>query len=118
MKNDCISADCFTMGRPAGSEELSTPEADSRDLQTTIKQYQKFIESLPDAMIIVSRAGKIVQLNAPLEQLFGYDREQLIGRNLEMLMPPRFRVRHRHNFLDYISRPRVRPMGTELELFG
>ena len=118
MKNDCQSVNCLTMDRQAGAKENKAPEAVSRDLQMTIKQYEQFIELLPDAMIIVSREGKIVQLNAQLEQLFGYDREELIGRNLEMLMPPRFRVRHRHNFSDYISLPRVRPMGTGLELFG
>jgi PAS domain S-box-containing protein len=118
VKNDCQSVDCLTMDRRPGAAENKAPEAVSRDLQMTIKQYEKFIESLPDAMIIVSREGKIVQLNAQFEQLFGYDREQLIGRNLEILMPPRFRLRHRYKFLDYISRPRVRPMGTGLELFG
>ena len=118
MKNDCASVDCLTMDRRAGAEENKAPEAVSRDLHLTIKQYEQFIELLPDAMVIVSREGKIIQLNAQLEQLFGYDREQLIGRNLEMLMPARFRIRHRHNFSDYISVPRVRPMGTGLELFG
>jgi PAS domain S-box-containing protein len=106
------------MDRQAEAEENKTSEATSRDLQMTIKQYEQLIESLPDAMIIVNRDGKIVHLNARLEQLFGYSRDQLIGRNLEMLMPDRFRVRHRHHVEDYISLPRVRPMGTGLELFG
>ena len=118
MKNDCKSADCLTMDRQTGAEENKAPEAVSRDLQMTIKQYEKFIESLPDAMIIVSQEGKIVNLNARLEQLFGYSREQLTGKNLEMLMPARFRVRHRYHVADYICHPRVRPMGSGLELFG
>jgi PAS domain S-box-containing protein len=118
MKNDCTSVDCLTIDRHAGAEEHTSPETVGRDLQLTIKQYEQFIESLPDAMIIVSREGKIVHLNAGLEQLFGYSREQLIGRNLEMLMPARFRVRHRYHIADYIDHPRVRPMGTGLELFG
>lgn len=118
MKNECKSVDCLTMDRQAGAEKNKAPEAVRRDLQMTIQQYEQFIESLPDAMIIVSREGKIVHLNAQLEQLFGYSREQLIGRNLEVLMPARFRVRHRYHVADYISRPRVRPMGTGLELFG
>jgi PAS domain S-box-containing protein len=118
MKNDCQTIDCLAMDRQEEQKENKTPEAVSRDLQMTIKQYEQFLESLPDAMIIVSREGKIVQVNAQLEQLFGYDRKELTGRKLEILMPMRFRVHHRHNFSEYISRPRIRPMGTGLELYG
>jgi PAS domain-containing protein len=79
MKNDCTSAGCLTMDRQEQAEDHNIPETDSRDLQMTIKQYEQFIELLPDAMIIVSREGKIVQLNAQLEQLFGYDRQLIEG---------------------------------------
>ncbi|HUI47010.1 MAG TPA: PAS domain S-box protein [Nitrospirota bacterium] len=87
-------------------------------MRQLVSQYEKLIESLPDAMVIINRVGRIVTVNAQIEKLFGYGREELQGRNLEILMPARFRARHRKNVSEFLSQPRIRPMGTGLELFG
>jgi PAS domain S-box-containing protein len=118
MKKDCTSPGCIEMDRQEETSDYHAEEIRGRELPMTISQYETFIESLPDAMVIVGRDGKIGGANAQLLQLFGYAKEQLIGKNLEVLMPARFRASHRHNVAAYAARPRVRPMGTGLDLFG
>ena len=114
MMERCTTTECLT--RSAGEERK--PVSYGAELSLPIRQYEKLLEALPDAMVIVSREGKIVHVNAQLENLFGYGKEEVTGRNLEILMPERFRARHRRNVAEFMARPRIRPMGTGLELFG
>ncbi len=76
------------------------------------------LEHAPDATVIVDRDGRICLVNAQTERLFGYYREELIGRPVEMLIPERYHNRHVSERNGYISDPRVRPMGVGLELNG
>ncbi|MBV8171699.1 MAG: PAS domain-containing sensor histidine kinase [Candidatus Eremiobacteraeota bacterium] len=76
------------------------------------------LESAPDAMVIVDGEGRIVMANAQTERLFGYTREHMVGRHVEMLVPERFRSRHLKHRSGYLNDPRARPMGAELELYG
>ncbi len=76
------------------------------------------IEYAPDATIIVDGEGRIRLVNAQTERLFGYYREELIGRPVELLIPARFHERHAEDRRSYAADPRVRPMGVGLELYG
>lgn len=118
MKEHCTHDNCLTMERKETGEEGAWPESESNELSMEIGRHDKLLEALPDAMVLVGRDGKIVRINAQLELLFGYAREEVLGKDLEMLMPERFRVRHRSNVANFLARPRVRPMGTGLALFG
>jgi len=57
-------------------------------------------------------------VNRQTEQIFGYDRDRLVGEHIEVLVPPRFRSRHAHHRAGFFLDPQVRPMGPELELYG
>ena len=76
------------------------------------------LELAPDAMVIVDQAGMIVLVNTQTERLFGHRQEDVIGRPVEVLIPERFRERHRGHRGKFSAEPRVRPMGANLQLFG
>jgi len=76
------------------------------------------LESVPDAMVIADREGHIVYVNGVGERLFGYERGELVGKPIEVLLPSRFRQMHQVYRAGYHGAPRTRPMGLGLELFG
>jgi PAS domain S-box-containing protein len=92
-----------------------------RDITERKKSEAKFralLESAPDATVIVDAAGRIVLANSQTLQLFGYAREELLGKKVEILIPPQLHDRHRVHRAMYFDEPRARPMGSGLELHG
>ena len=81
-------------------------------------RLSSFLEAMPDALVIINQNGNIVFVNAQTEVLFGYKRTELLGKQVEYLMPERFSQHHPNHRTKYFENPRVRPMGTGLELFG
>jgi PAS domain S-box-containing protein len=92
-----------------------------RDVSARQKAEQKFrglLESAPDAMVIVARDGTISLINSQTERLFGYQRAELLGRPVEVLVPERYRGKHSGHRDGFFSQPRARSMGAGLELYG
>jgi PAS domain S-box-containing protein len=81
-------------------------------------RFRDLLEAAPDAMVVADQAGRIVLVNAQTERLFGYQREELLGSHVEVLIPQRFRQRHQSHRITFSAEPRVRPMGANLQLFG
>ncbi|HUP72911.1 MAG TPA: PAS domain S-box protein [Acidimicrobiales bacterium] len=76
------------------------------------------VDSAPDGIVLVDEAGKILLVNRKTEELFGYDRVELLGRSVDQLLPERFRQVHRAHRTRYRVEPRTRSMGAGLSLFG
>jgi PAS domain S-box-containing protein len=87
-------------------------------LRGSEEQFRGLLESAPDAMVIVSADGHITLANRQTEQLFGYQREELLGQPIETLVPERFHDRHRGHRDGFLAKPGVRPMGAGLQLYG
>jgi len=76
------------------------------------------LEALPDAIVAVDRDGTIVQVNSQAQELFAYDREELIGQKVEMLVPDSYRGQHHHHRQNFAQTPKTRRMGADLDLYG
>ncbi|HEX6677863.1 MAG TPA: PAS domain S-box protein [Actinomycetes bacterium] len=87
-------------------------------LRASGEQFRGLLESAPDAVVIVDPDGRITLVNRQTEQLFGYQREELLGQPIEALVPKRFHARHVGHRDGYLANPGVRPMGAGLQLFG
>jgi PAS domain S-box-containing protein len=81
-------------------------------------RFRGLLESTRDAMVIVDASGRIVLINAQTEALFGYARQELVDRPVEVLLPERFRALHPAFRRAYINRPVARAMGSRLDLCG
>src|SRR5205807_1176867 len=79
-------------------------------------RFRKLLEAAPDAILEVDADGRIVLLNEKVEKMFGYCREELLGLNVDTLVPAVMRSGHSHHRAAYTSHPRTRPMETGMEL--
>ena len=79
---------------------------------------EQLIEQLPDAVFVVDSGGSILFVNGQGESLFGWSRSELIGKAIEVLVPPNARGHHPGHRARYFADAEVRPMGAGLDLFG
>lgn len=86
--------------------------------QTLEEKFHGLLEATPDATVIVDKHGTIVLVNAQTEKLFGYDRNSLTGKSVDILVPKRFQNIHPSHRQRYSTEPQVRPMGIGLDLYG
>ncbi|HET6762765.1 MAG TPA: PAS domain S-box protein, partial [Longimicrobiaceae bacterium] len=91
---------------------------DITDRKRVEAKFRGFLEAAPDAVVIVDQSGTIVLVNSQTERLFGHPRADLIGREVDILVPERFRARHPGHRHGYFHEPRARAMGSGLELYG
>lgn len=81
-------------------------------------RYRELFEVSPDAILEVDQEGAILLVNEEAERLFGWHREELIGRRVEELLPVWFREKHLTHRGYYHDHPMKRPMGSGLDLWA
>ena len=87
---------------------------DIEDRKRADQKFRGLLESAPDAMVVMDQQGQILLVNAQVERLFGHKREELLGQDVVILMPERFRGRHSLRRTEYFGHPRVRSMGQDV----
>jgi PAS domain S-box-containing protein len=76
------------------------------------------LESLIEGVVIIDNSGTILQVNAAAEQMFGYQRKELIGKPQAVLIPERFRAVHEEHRAGYFAEPTIKPMNQHFDLSG
>jgi PAS domain S-box-containing protein len=94
-----------------GTERGETPHREG-------DPYRAVFMNAPDGILLVDRQGRVVEANREAERLFGYGPGELVGIEVESLVPPEVRGDHQAHREAYARRPRPRPMGIGLELAG
>src|SRR6266487_1846572 len=97
---------------------VATVARDVTERQRAEARFRGLLEAAPDAMVCVDVGGRIALVNAQTERLFGYERDELVGQQVEVLVPDEVRDAHPAHRAAYVADPRPRPMGAELQLAG
>jgi diguanylate cyclase (GGDEF)-like protein/PAS domain S-box-containing protein len=87
-------------------------------MPSSISSYSLFLETLPDAVLLVDGSGKIVLANSQASAMFGYKSDEPKGQPIQILVPEPKRETHTNHIAGFFSHPKRRTMGTALELFG
>jgi len=102
----------------ASAVDISDRKAGEAALLLSERRFRQVVESAPDGMAMVGMDGRMVLVNASMEALFGYRREELLGQSVEMLMPDRYRAVHGALFNGYMRHPEARDMAGRRELYA
>ena len=86
------------------------------ELSRAERNVRGLIESAPDAMVVIDRDARIIKVNSEAERMFGFGRAELIGTDVERLVPHRLRPAHRHRRSVYLENPGGRT--ADAEFFG
>jgi len=88
------------------------------ELERNEKKFRDLVESAPDALVMINKEGKIVMVNEQTQILFGYEKPELLGKLVEILIPDRFHKAHPEHRNSFFNHPVRRPMGTGLQLYA
>jgi len=107
------------------AEHLRTIQEHAHQLETEIEErkraedrFRVLVETAPTAIVIADERGRIAEVNAQALRMFGYERGELIGETIEMLVPERLRHSHQGHRSGFMKEPHARPMGLGMELLA
>lgn len=81
-------------------------------------RFQLVVEAAPNAVVMINDQGHIVLVNSQTEKFFGYRRDELLGKSIELLVPDRFREKHPGYRQEFFRTPAARSMGVGRDLHG
>jgi len=109
-------------GRPWFIHGVAFDVTELKQAEESLKKNEEMLRGLfefaPDTVVVVNHHGRIVRVNAQVEHMFGYNREELTGKPVETLIPERFKQQHTWHRTAFMDETHTRPMGAGLELYG
>jgi len=98
--------------------DITEPRRAEQELRVAGERFRGLVESAPDAMVVVGQDGHIELVNARAEELLGYERHELVGHSVEMLLPAGLRGQHVGHRNAFMANPRARAMGAGMDLLA
>ena len=102
--------------------ELASKESDvlvlSQELKLREARFRVAVESAAYGIVIVGERGEIQFVNSQTGKMFGYQREELLGRTIDILVPDQFRAQHHRHRADFATHPKPRPMAAGRDVYG
>lgn len=98
------------------SDRIAGPPGMTRAPNVLDASLRALLSALPDPAFVVDSTGCLAEVNARAGRIFGYERHELHGQRIDILIPERFRGVHSEHFADYFTQPRPRAMGVGLTL--
>lgn len=122
-KNYILAAIAFTLLLAGGALGIAHYQMQRRRVEKQLlareTQFRHLVEAAPDAIVVTDKSGKIILVNAQTEAMFGYERHELVGQMVDILVPQRYHERHLSHRAHYVSAaPVPRSMGSDLDLYG
>ena len=108
----------------ATSTRQAVDPATRKSIDAVIKQFFKddtttlLLESFAEAFLVINEKSTVMLVNRRFTELFGYEKDEIVGQQLDLIIPGRFRTAHNEHTRNYFNSPHVRPMGRGLELKG
>jgi PAS domain S-box-containing protein len=104
------------------AEDAAALDSDWRRIEAAEEaakeKFRLVVEACPSGMVMVDPSGRIAMVNAEVERLFGYGRDQLMGQSVDMLMPERLRGHHARIRDGFMRKQETRRLGLRRDLFG
>ncbi|MCB0488088.1 MAG: PAS domain S-box protein [Cyclobacteriaceae bacterium] len=91
---------------------------DISERKRAAERFRLVVESAPNAMVLVNKEGIVTLVNSMTEKLFGYTRDEIVGMNVEQLLPARYRLDHAQFRNSFFGKPQNREMGAGRDLFA
>lgn len=104
------------MGDFSDHENVVGAEVEARSVD--IERFRLVVDAAPNGILLVDAKGRIVLINACAEKMFLYEKDELNGQPMSILLPERYRGHHHHQQQAFFAHPEVRPMGDGRELFA
>jgi len=76
------------------------------------------LEAISEAVVVIDNHQKVVEINNTAEDIFGYSKEELIGKNLDILLPSNFHKSHATHFKEFMKKGTRRKMSDSKDVFG
>lgn len=105
-------------GAVVGALKITRDVTEQKLTEEMAAQLRLAIEATPSGIVMIDDRGTIRMVNSQLERLFGYERTELLGQSIEMLLPNRYRTSHPGQRAMYFASPSVRAMGHGRDLFA
>ena len=104
------------VGASAIARDITATKQTRTALQETESRAESLFQSAAQGIVIVDSTGRIVMANPATESMFGYKVDELVGKNIELLVPEKLRGVHQKDRSQYFAHPQVRPMGVGMDL--